>query len=221
MILLNVLTTFLLMLGLGPTPEATEPGTPNVFVDLGPAYCADAVAIAAYVNILDDVGSYNGEVGYVVYSGYDFASTEQAIAALDDIPVLVARTLSGDPDIDRHPDFDQYVTRLPTTEDFGDRAARYSITIPQPGDELLFVNALAIVKGQQLLLMLLFSGTGPSQPSPGLVAGDFLPFTEGLDELWDGTGDIEDAIPNEHEMPLGWVRQDTSTVKPPVCEGQG
>lgn len=204
--------------------EAAQEGGPNVFVDLGTEYCAEEIAIAAYESTEDPDSTEPASPDFLTYSAFEFESEILAQRALDDIHRLVAQTYSEDPDIDQQDNFERIVVELPT-EDFGEHSVGYTMNLPLndvEADEtdLLFIDMVGIVKENQLVLVLLFSGTEPVPGSAGLSSESILPFAEVVEDEWDGRGDLEDAIPQEDEMPLDWVGQEITTGELPTCDQQ-
>ena len=203
------------------TPDATQQSGPNVFIDMGSEYCADEIAIAAYQNTSEPDRTVPASPAYMTYSAFEFESADLANTALDDAHRLVARTYSEDPDIDQQDNFDQVVAEVPT-EDFGDRSVGYSMNLPleDADQDVLFIDMMGIIKENQLLLILMFSGDESAPASPGLSSETILPFAEAVDDEWDGQGDLEEAIPQEEDMPLDWTGQDITTGELPTCDQQ-
>ncbi|HEV2127885.1 MAG TPA: hypothetical protein VGR22_04620 [Thermomicrobiales bacterium] len=214
-----LLTTLLAMLlGVVQTPQAAD-DDPNLFLDLGSEHCATEIAFAAFERTDEDAAVTNVLPAYVTYSAFQFETAEQAEAALEDAPVLVAETFSDDPDIGDTETFDQIANEV-QTEDYGDRTLGYAMTLPVDNEALdnaLTVELLGIVKHDQLVLILLFSEAGPRRLSPTLTLDTVPPFAEDLDEDWDGTGDPEEAIPDEEGVPIGWERREVTIDDPPSC----
>lgn len=204
------------------TPDALQEGETNVFVDLGTEHCANSIAIAAYENTGDAEFTAPTMPAYITYSAFEFETANQANDALDDIPDLVAETFSDDPEITEDPDYDRLVTEVETVEERGDRSVGYIMTLPVDDDELevLTVEMMGIIKENQLLLILMFSETGTSNPSPGLSMETIPPFADTLEDDWTGHGALEQAIPEQDEMPIGWTGQDITTGELPTCEQQ-
>ncbi len=215
--LLAILLTILL--GFTQTSQAAQENDTNVFLDLGREHCATEIAFVAYERTDEDQLVTNALPPYVTYSAFQFETEEQAVAALEDSPVLVAETFSDDPSIGESEEFDRIANQVPT-EDYGDVSVAYAMTLPVDDDELdvLAVELLGIVENDQLLLILVFSGPGTTRPvGPAVTLETIPPFAEDLRELWDGTGDLEDAIPDDEEMPVGWERREVTIDDPPSC----
>ncbi len=205
-----------LLLGFVQTPQATGDDT-NVFLDLGREHCATEIAFAAYEQ-QEDVDA-PALPAYVTYSAFQFETAEQAVAALEDAPVRVVETFSDEPNISEAENFDRIVTEVPT-EEYGDATLGATMALPVDNealDNVLSVELLGIVKHDQLLLILLFSGTGPTRVGPALTLDTIPPFAEDLEEDWDGTGDLEDALPDEGTVPLGWEQREVTIEDPPSC----
>ncbi len=200
------------------TPQAASGDDTNVFLDLGSEHCATEIVFAAYGQAGEPEILTTVMPAYVTYSAFRFESAEQAEAALEDSPQLVAETFSGDPDVGEHDEFDRTVTEV-QTEEYGDRSSAYVMTLPPESDLLaaLTIEMVGIVKGDQLLLILMFSETGISRPGTGLSLEMIPPFGEGIDDAWDGTGDLRDAIPDAEQLPPGWERRDVTIDDPPGC----
>jgi hypothetical protein len=200
------------------TPEGDER---NVFLDLGSEHCASELAFAAYEHTAQDELATPAMPAYITYSAYEFETSERAEAALDDIPELVAETFSGDPDFSEQEDYDRLVTEV-ETEEYGDRSIAYIMTLPPRGDDLdsLTIELLGIVNDSQLLLVLMFSDIGTTTAAPGVTLVNVPPFAADLDQVWewDGTGDVQDAIPAQEEMPIGWEGQEVTIDEFPECD---
>ncbi len=212
-------TLLALLLALSQTPQAADDDR-NVFLDLGREHCAQAIAIAAYENTgAADLAAADAP-DYVTYSAFEFESADQADAAMDELPMMVAETFSDDPNVTGE-DLDEFVNEVPT-EELGDRTIGYVMNLPRESEELdvLFVSMLSIIKENQMVLILMFGESAGVAASPGLSGDAILPFSEMLDENWDGTGNIEDAIPAQDEMPIGWEGRDVTTVDLPTCDEQ-
>ena len=202
------------------TPQASSSEDPNVFLDLGTEHCAQEIAIAAY-EFTDDAGAdLPATPSFVTYSAFQFESADEATDALDDVHILVAETFSEDPDIEESENFDDLVTEIPTAEDYGDESVAYIMSLPVDDSDLevLTIEMLGIVKESQLVLILLTSGTAtPTTGAPGLSLETIPPFAEDLNERWDGQGDLQEAVPEEEDMPVGWTGQDVSQIELPAC----
>lgn len=199
------------------TPEAGGDDT-NVFLDLGSEHCATEIAFAAYEPNAPGDFATEATPAYVTYSAFQFESADQAEAALDDVPVLVAETFSDDPNISESEDFDRIVTEV-ETQDYGDQAVAYVMVLPVDNEDLevLTVELLGIVKADQMMLILMFSNTGTTRAGVGLTLETIPPFAEDLDEEWDGTGELQDAMPDEDELPVGWEGRQVTIEDPPSC----
>jgi hypothetical protein len=209
-----------LLLVLSQTPQATDDER-NVFLDLGSEHCAESIAIAAYENTdAADLAAADAP-DYVTFSAFEFESADRADAAMDELPMMVAETFTDDPDFSEREDLDEFVAEVPT-EELGDRTIGYVMNLPRDSDELdvLFVSMLSIIKENQMVLILMFGESAGVAASPGLSGDAILPFSEMLDENWDGTGNIEDAIPAQDQMPIGWEGRDVTTVDLPTCDEQ-
>lgn len=202
------------------TPATSQPTVANVFIDLGDEHCASDVAFAAYAQTdTDDEFGALAQPAYVTYTAFQFDDAARSEAALEDVPTLVADAFSDEPGFSESEDFDELVIPV-ETEDYGDASAAYTMTLPVDNEALgnvLTVELLGIVKNDQLLVILMFSSTGTAGPGPGILLDAIPPFTEDLDERWDGTGDLEDVVPEEDEMPLGWERRDITIDELPEC----
>ena len=196
------------------TPQASPEADANVFTDLGANHCATEVTVAVFENTEAAELAAADAPALVTYSAFTFESADHAQAALDEAHIQVARTFADDPDIAEHEDFDDLVTEV-ETEDRGDGTSAYVMNLPQENADLdvLQVNMLGIVKESQMVLILMFGTGGGEDASPGLSSDAILPFADMIDESWDGTGDIGDAIPAASEMPVGWEGQET-TIEP-------
>lgn len=206
-----------MLLGLMQTQAADD--DPNVFLDLGSKHCATEVAFAAYGQTAEEQVVTNVLPAYVTYSAFQFKTAAQAEAALEDIPVLVAETFSDDPTIGETETFDRIAKEV-QTEDYGGRTLGYAMTLPVDNEALdnaLTVELLGIVKHDQLVLILLFSEAGPRRLSPALTLDTVPPFAEDLAEDWDGTGDLEEALPDEEELAIGWERREVTIEDRPSC----
>ncbi|HEV2127445.1 MAG TPA: hypothetical protein VGR22_02375 [Thermomicrobiales bacterium] len=200
------------------TPQAGLPSDPSALTELAAEYCATEVAQATYTNVeiveVEDVGL----PPVVTYAAFDFETAEQAIAALEEAPLLVVQAYTEDPAVELE-DYDDFAAEAPTP-DYGDADIAHVITLPvlEDEDDVLVIELLGIVQESQLLLVLMFSDSVAYPAAPGVALETLLPFGEELDETWDGTGDLQDAIPEEDEMPLNWVRDDVTVEAPPNCE---
>ena len=202
------------------TPVAGTPATgeQNVFVALGTEHCAEEIAVVVYENLLDTEDELTVDTrDYIAYSAYEFPSADAAYEALENAPLLVAQRFSVGDDLDRDT-LEEFIAETPT-EDYGDRSVAYTMNLPtaSEGEEVLIVDMLGTVKGSQLVVILLFSDSGVSHAAPGLTAGDAAPFAESLDEPWDGVSDIEEALPDEEDVPVGWDATDVLVQELPAC----
>ncbi|HEV2127446.1 MAG TPA: hypothetical protein VGR22_02380 [Thermomicrobiales bacterium] len=206
------------LLSLTQVSQTVESDDPNVFIDLGSEHCATGIVFAAYEYVVEDEVAETANPAYMTYSAFQFESVDQAVAAFEDAPVLVAETFSDDPDISDDPAFDELVTEV-VTADYGDISNAYIMTLPLEGEEpdILTIEMLSIVEEAQLLLILMFSETGTTRPSVGLTLETVPPFIGDLDERWEGIGDLEEAVPAEDEMPLGWEGERVILEDPPDC----
>ncbi|MDQ4043925.1 MAG: hypothetical protein M3173_00545 [Chloroflexota bacterium] len=208
-----------ILLGFLQTSQAAQEDDTNIFLDLGREHCATEIAFATFERTDEDELVTNALPPYVTYSAFQFETAEQAVAALEDAPVLVAETFSDEPDISESEDFDRIANQVPT-EDYGDASLAYVMTLPVDDDELevLAVDLLGIVENDQLLLILVFSGTGTTRPvGPAVTLETIPPFAEDLDEEWDGTGDLEESIPDNEQLPIGWEKREVTIEDPPSC----
>ena len=216
MILIHALAAVLLFFV--QTPQATPTEDQNAFIQLATEHCATEIALAAYENT-GEQGEVPATPAFVTYAAYDFESADQANTALDAAPLLVAQTYSDDQDIDEADTYDELVTEVPTG-DYGDRAVAHIMNLPDEDsdDDVLTIEMLGIVKDTQLLLVLMFGEGGASPASPGVELETVPPFGEDLDEMWDGQGDIADAIPTQDEFVPGWEGQEITTGEIAACE---
>lgn len=211
-------TLMTLLLFLSSTQTATETNEPNVFIDLGTEHCAEEIAIAAYENTAGEGITDEASPAFATYSAFEFGSPALAVVALDDLPRLVAETYVGeDVIIGETMALDAVAREIPAEDDDGERLT-YMFTLPVGDGEVLFVDMLAVAKESQLLVILLFDSGTSILKSPSLAAEPLRPFTAGIDEVWTGDGDLEDAVPDEDEMPPGWVGRDVTTAELPPCE---
>ena len=214
-------TLIAMLLFIIPTTQVGDDEETNVFIDLGTEHCAERIAIAAYENTRDVELTALEDPEFITYSGFEFETAIQANAAFDDLPELVAETFSDDPLITEDLEFDELVTEI-TAEERGDRSAAYIMTLPEDDTEedVLTVEMVSIVKQNQLVLILMFSQWGTTGPAPGISLETIPPFAETLEDDWTGYGDLEDAIPEEEEMPIGWIGQEITTGELPTCDQQ-
>lgn len=205
------------LLMLVQTPQVTPSTEPNVFIDLGTEHCANEIAIAAYENTREEVMTGAGAPVYVTYSAFAFETADDALRALDDIPRLVANTYGELPDVD----LDNLIVEIPV-DDYGDASVAYNLTTPVDDDDseldALFIDLVAIVKGNQMALILLFNDSGPTRISPESSLETLVPFADTIDEQWDGTGDIANALPEPSDMPVGWAGGVVEMGDLPACE---
>lgn len=206
------------------TPALQTSGTPgvetdNVFVDLGTEHCATEIALVAYEYERATEVTTVGTPIFANYSAFQFDSAADAETALDDIHELVVETYGDHPEVDTI-GADEMATELPLEEDYGDASVAYTMTIPIEDDELeaIFVDVLAVVKQDQLALTLLFSDTGTPRIPLQQTMDNLVPFTDVVDEQWDGAGELEDALPEPDDMPGGWTGGDVTTGDLPPCE---
>lgn len=199
------------------TPEAQSDDT-NVFLDLGSEHCATEIAFAAYENVNDNEIAAGSSPDYMTYSAFQFESADQATSALDDVPDLVAETFSDEPDITESEEYDRTVVDV-ETEEYGDESVAYLLSLPVDNDELevLSIELLGIVKADQMLLILLFSDAGTTRAAPGVTLETVPPFAADLEESWDGSGDLQDAIPDQEDMPIDWEGRQVTVEDPPAC----
>ena len=199
------------------TPEAQSDDT-NVFLDLGSEHCATEIAFAAYENVNDNEIAAGSSPDYMTYSAFQFESADQATSALDDVPDLVAETFSDEPDITESEEYDRTVVDV-ETEEYGDESVAYLLSLPVDNDELevLSIELLGIVKADQMLLILLFSDAGTTRAAPGVTLETVPPFAADLEESWDGSGDLQDAIPDQEDMPIDWEGRQVTVDDPPAC----
>ncbi len=200
------------------TPQPSLPSDPSALTELAAEYCATEFALATYTNV-EIVEAENVELPAVVtYAAFDFETAEQAIAALEDAPLLVVQAYGDDRAVEPEA-YDDFIADAPSPE-YGDAEAAYVITLPvlEDEDDVLVIELLGIVQESQLLLVLMFSDDVAYPAAPGVALDTFLPFGEDIDETWDGIGDVQDAIPEEDEMPLNWVRDEITVEDPPNCE---
>ena len=214
-------TLIAILLILIPAAQVEDEDETNVFIDLGTEHCANRIAIAAYENTGDAELTAQAMPEFITYSGFEFETAIQAHAAFDDLPALVAETFSDDPIVIEDPDFDRLVTEI-TAEERGDRSAAYVMTLPEDDTEdgVLTIEMLSVIKQNQLVMILMFSETGTTGPAPGISLETIPPFAETLEDDWTGYGDLEDAIPEEEDMPIGWTGQDITTGELPTCDQQ-
>lgn len=215
MIVPALIAVLLFLTPVAGTPASEEQG---LFVEFGTEHCAEETAVVIYENLLDTDDELTVDTrDYIAYSAYEFASAEAAYEALDDAPMFVAQRFSVGDDLDRDT-LEEFIAETPT-EDYGDRTVAYTMNLPTSadGEEVLFVDMLGTIKENQLVMILLFSDSGVSHAAPGLTAGDPAPFAESLDEPWDGVGDIEDALPHEENVPVGWDAADVLVQELPAC----
>lgn len=191
----------------------------NIFVDLGTEHCASEIALVAYEYERASEVTAVGTPIFATYSAFQFESAADALTALDDILELVVETYGDDPESE-NVGADELATELPLEEDYGDASVAYTMTIPVEDDELdtLFADVLAVVKQDQLALILLFSDTGTPRIPLQTTLDNLVPFADAIDDQWDGYGDLEDALPEPDDMPIGWVGGDVTTGELPPCE---
>ena len=212
-------TLIAILLFLIPAVQVEDEDDTNVFVDLGTEHCANRIAIAAYENLGDEELPAQAQPDFITYSGFEFDTALEANAAFDDLPELVVETFSDDLLITEGLEADELVTEI-TAEERGDRSAAYIITLPENDieDDVLTIEMLSVIKQNQLVMILMFSERGTAGPGPGLSLETIPPFADTLEDDWTGYGDLEDAIPEEEEMPIDWIGQDITTGELPPCE---
>ena len=209
------------------TPVAGTPATgeQNVFVALGTEHCAEEIAVVIFENTGEEEIVPNLP-GFVTYAAFDFNSAEQASAALDEAPLVITRDYLDGSEIDTAVINDELITEVPTA-DYGDRSVAYAIPLPT-GEEVEVedvprIEMLGIVQETQLLLAVMYS-EGLSAPAVPGVALETVPPLLGdddLEERWDGTGDVQDLLPDEEDMPVDWVAEEVTIEELPPCNQQG
>ncbi len=220
MTVIHILVSLLL---LSPLAQASAPAAErNVFIDLGEEHCAEEIAIAAYENTMAGEVATTTSAVYATYSAFTFGSAEQAHAALEDLPRLVAETYVGeDVEIAQGHALDELIAAVPV-EDYGDERVAYMMTLPVNDGELdvLLVDMLGIRKGRQLLLILQFNNPESRRSALAFAEVALLPYTDGIDAEWTGDDDLKDAIPEEDEMPPNWAGQGVTVGELPPCGQQ-